>query len=1278
MLKILTTLLLVLLITKPVIAIEIDDSLYFPGIAQGHSCKKTGGISEQLDMQGNTEINNLSGKSLDFCSKDIQGGQNKCDSKRCGITGDANKVEKINSNIFSFNESAIDAKPWPGIVDKAITLTSGDYEVDDLDYQDYSELSFNADGKVRIFVKDDFKVQDSNLFFTGDIEFYIKDDFEFEDVTIIIDGDINVFVKDDFNFDKSVAKLNGALYFYLKDSVQFKDAIIEGALSSEFYVYAKKAVSIQGKSSIDGYIYTGDDLDLQDEVIINGRVTAKRLIMQTKAKINGNVQSRVEQCFLDEFDQGGSINESWATLSNKPDFSPSIVNQRLRLTEGKKRQAMAISYQKTFPAKNNRFVIEFDHYAWVERDSTSTSNEPSLGADGIALVFSDTAVKPKTGADGGPLGYGYRKAEPNASDGFTGGWMAIGIDEYGNFIREGGDIQERNRKPHSVVLRGSGSLKSGYNVLASDNQSGVTIDSERTCSNYSWWKCVEYKSTPRPHRYQVTFDSTVKGKALVTVKRNKDPDKSQDYEDVLIDNFNMLGINGQADLPEEFYFTITGSTGGSVNIHEIDNTSICAMRSNDVDVKIDHFRFDFAEQTTPSCREKQVTITACVSEDCTEKYNKNIDLVLDDKSGALEWISGNQVSFKRSTSLFLKGFRDTKLDIASSNPSSALLKDTLCKVGNSGYSQDNCKILFSSEGKELKLTIGDAYAGQAVEATLEPQNACAAMYEGEKDVIKDVTFKMSHSEPETLVTRPSIAITNQGIDYELKQGGSITVNDVIFGKDGKATVSLLYPEAGKNYIEAAVVGEAISGKSSLVSVPKGLCVASQGKCTDADASCSPFVAAGEDFVLNIKAFGFGQKTNATCSMSALQNYTQEIELSLDLLAPKGGEIGDIKRNLYTHNADSAVDYQSSADEMEGKGVAVSISEVGVFKVIATATEGYLGSNLPIESGVSKPIGRFYPYRFVLDSGEVKSKNEGTDTESYMEQPFNVNFTVSAVSKDIDRAVVKNYVGAFAKGSVQLNALVDGNDDDNVNSRLSPTINDPMTNWVDGQLSFPSGANSGDVAFTRNSNKPDGPYELDFMLELDDGEKTTDGKREEPSKLFDTRGGNADSSCNDENSGCKALLLGKQTVRHAHIMAPGPVSSPVNEPASVPLRIEYWDTAKDNWQVFTEDNWTRLTMAVNVSFPEHKYTHPTLPVNDQIDVDAGLDVGLGSKTEKEATMAEGQLSLNVGAPNIATIIKYQLNLATTPWLAPLDNAANEGSIIFGSSPGNSSVIYRREQ
>ncbi|MBF4386279.1 hypothetical protein, partial [Vibrio anguillarum] len=91
--------------------------------------------------------------------------------------------------------------------------------------------------------------------------------------------------------------------------------------------------------------------------------------------------------------------------------------------------------------------VEFDYFAYGGN-----------GADGVAIVFSDASVTPQVGAFGGPLGFGYKVNEQKP--GFAGGWLGIGLDEYGNYSIEGGG-NGPGRRRQAVVLRGSGSGYSG-------------------------------------------------------------------------------------------------------------------------------------------------------------------------------------------------------------------------------------------------------------------------------------------------------------------------------------------------------------------------------------------------------------------------------------------------------------------------------------------------------------------------------------------------------------------------------------------------------------------------------------------------------------------------------------------------------------------------------------------------------------------------------------------------------------------------------------------------
>ena len=1182
MLKILTVFSLALLIITPCMAMQNNDTVYFPAVAQGHSCEiknKKPSVVDQLDMEDRSKINGTQGKALDFCSieDDLDG---RCDAKVCTITKVTNRTPAWPWNESEFNNSK--AKEFPDLKQGIYNLTAGSYVISAEKLSNQPNLVINANGKVNVNIKGEYKLQDENMLtINGNVDLYLSNAFKIQDYSVYVNGDVR---------------------FFVKGAVDFNSAVFEKNVGSSLYFYAQELIKIQGKSTINGYVYSNKKLELQDDSEVRGRITAKELEMEDGSVINDVIQGAVDKCFMDDFNRKSLGEEFWVVNNSRGGFTPGIVDNRFRLTEAKNDQATSITYLKVFPANNNSFVIEFDQYAY-----------DGSAADGVALVLSDATRQIKPGAYGGPLGYGYK---PDA-DGFNGGWLAIGIDEFGNFIKEGGEVNNSSQIKNTVAIRGKGQGKSGYKLLARKTSLNPTIHSG-TNKN-------------RPHRYRISIKfENLSNKAYVTIERRTQ--ENGNYE-ALIDK----QLIDQGTIPEKLLFTITGSTGSSTSVHEIDDTSICAARIEDFEASIDHFRFDFVEKTAQSCSAQAVTLKACANRTCTETYNRPITAELASQPG-MKWQGGSEINFIGTTKLFLENIPGAaKLEIIKSIPSSALYQETLCQIGGGGYSASNCTINYSATGKTFKLSIPDAYAGESVTALLEPQEQCQALY---KNIGKNVVFTTQALEPAKRVNTPALQLTHEGKEYNLSPDKPTDNIKIQFDAQGQGRVALLYPEAGVNRITVTESATKISGSANLVAVPKGLCVTTNSQCVTNDAKCSPFVAAGADFDLQITAHGVPSLNQKLCTMPALQNYVQGVALSAMLLAPTGGQVGTLGVSHYMHNLTEDTNLVR-----EGKNVVQqSINEVGVFNITANPEGSYHGSTKETAAGTSAAIGRFYPSRFELDMGEVKAKHDGDAKESYMEQPFTVAFGISAVNQAGD--IVSNYGGEFAKASATPQS--------NMSDRLQPALSKVSGPWNKGLLDF----NNNDIIFSR-ANKPDGPYTLDVKLAFKDGESSA------LTYLYDLRT-NKDDQCVPPV--CNTPLLGQQKFRYGRLLA-ATVSQTVHSNASVPLQIQYWDSAegeKGSWKLFEGDNWTVLQRG------EIEFTGKSSSDYKPI---FGLGHGDTIAPETQNTnMIKGETKLNVKSPDIAVQIPYRVTVPD--WLA--DGDSNQGQINFGTAKGNSSVIYRREQ
>lgn len=166
-------------------------------------------------------------------------------------------------------------------------------------------------------------------------------------------------------------------------------------------------------------------------------------------------------CFTDDFNRSTLLETgNWTrTKSVGTTLDADIVGNRLRLTDSAGNRATAVHLQRLFPGAGNKVVAEFDHYAYG-----------GTGADGLAITLSDSSIAPVAGAFGGSLGYA-QKSNPGSDctvaggcPGFAGGWIGVGLDEYGNYSSAAeGRVDGPGAQADTVTVRGSGSGQSGYN-----------------------------------------------------------------------------------------------------------------------------------------------------------------------------------------------------------------------------------------------------------------------------------------------------------------------------------------------------------------------------------------------------------------------------------------------------------------------------------------------------------------------------------------------------------------------------------------------------------------------------------------------------------------------------------------------------------------------------------------------------------------------------------------------------------------------------------------------
>ncbi|MEA9440208.1 DUF6701 domain-containing protein [Aeromonas caviae] len=1250
---------LALSVTAPAVWASFDiinTGEIFPAVVQGHhgnnnNCHQISG--NQLYQVNNPKINGTGGKSLNFCSinKD-QNNTPRCDNgaggyQVCQVTGADIRGLKLSGN-----------NDFPSIgATNSLTCQSGQQTVPLASYGSITAencvLTFPSRSEYQLKT---LSVRNNATLQLGEGDYYI-DQLTIDNGTIKLTGSglIRIFINQDVKFVNTVnvnADNQGRLIW-----VNYNNMVLDN--STKFY----------------GYLYTDNKLTMNNNAAIYGRVTARYLSMDAQSSINENVIIPPLSCFSDDF-SASTLSSNWVVARSSGDFTPAIVNGRLGMTQASPKQSTSATYQRLFPAANNLVTIEFDHYA-----------HGGNGADGMAVVLSDARVTPQPGAFGGPLGYGFK---PEAN-GFAGGWLGVGIDEYGNFSGEGGSVNKGRRK-QSVAVRGSGSGTSGYNYLRGTCNNGSTSTSGNCLS-----PTVDSGSdSNRPHRYRLTIDSRITGQSLVKVERNTEGSYS-----TLIDSFNAAAQSGQAAIPENLLLSLTGSTGDATNAHQIDNVRICALKSNPVGTQIDHFEFDHSGQAL-TCNPETLTIRACANASCSQLFTDPVSAVLTPlKNGSNGWIAGSQVSYSGNTATvnFSGGTTTLQLrnnlataitvGVSGSTPSTKPLSTTLCRAGSGALSAAACTLSFADSG--FVFDVLDTLANRpqdVVISAVKKDNAtqqCVPGFTGERSV----GFWGTYVTPNDNSAGSQMAIDGKTISTYAANvvSPAATTLNLTFDGQGKATLkSVRYPDAGQMRLNARhdgsgdTAGLVMTGSDLFVSRPVGLCITpAQVACAAGDANCPVFKKAGETFQVDIKAMAWESANDGdicTGNLATPNFALANIALGSILVAPSLGTNATLGTTRYNHGV--AANSLNSINQ--------TVSEVGVFRMTATPPEakqpegstvstGYFGYTIP---ATSVPLGRFVPWDFYLVSSTVTPACGGF---SYMSQPFWVQTTVQARNKQGE--ITQNYRDAFAKGVI---SLVAANNQDGVD-RSNRLVDPLVASWSAGEVRF-----NDQIRFKRLQDlttpatltTPEEPLRLLRLgLKVGDGEtpETTflDGRNMNPAVSGTCQSG--------VNCTAKQLSIPKGSddtmIAYYGRLLASTRQGVDSASLALPLQVQYFEGGQ--WRVNQDDLCTRISLAndgIRFTDGEQHYDAATgdLGLKDGIRIRLGL--GPVAPGGSDVRVNGGETRFHFTAPNQSVRIPYEIRLDKQPlsplWLADPATADHLlGEAIFGRDRGNDRIIYRRE-
>ncbi|MCB4205309.1 hypothetical protein LF845_10110 [Deferribacterales bacterium Es71-Z0220] len=1001
---------------------------------------------------------------------------------------------------------------------------------------------------------------------------------------------------------------NGNIKIYIDGSLDKEGSTDTGVVGNAFNSIGRNENTNSSKSAVyfNGYL---DEIKIYDKILTDSQVQS--IYNYEKAGKNWDGTDRVKvnclqlnQCFFDDFNRS-SLGTKWTVIKNQ-NFTPTIEDNKLVLTKKINNVATGVTLAGKFPSQDNYIEIEFEHNAY---------DNPN-GADGVTIALADAAVVDRllsdnisdiAGAYGGSLGY----AQRSGLHGFRGGWLGIGIDEYGNFANDN-EGRGKNCQSHpptyrvkdSITIRGTGDNETGYCFIANSGSLNPGVDN----------------STAKNYKYKISID-TRNNKTFIKVDR--DILDGNGYQTII----NWHDATQNATPPDNFKLSITGSTGSVTNIHSFDDLKISALSCGDLGQEIGYkYLLIDAPPTALTCQPADVKITACINDDCSQKYPNGVSGIELSATDGANWtmnpVSIPNGSYSVNTGLYKQTPGTTTLSITSATPSPSDTPIYKCSWDS------NCVINFYDSG--FIFDIKDTYSYKPQDVTIkavrkdDQTQACIPAFQ---NVSLDVSFTFDNLSVNPTNTAPIINSKTVPNNVSLS-----------FDNNGSATFNIVYNEAGRLNFAATFDNGTVKavGSDSAIFKPFGFYVYTTDTNWEAEngADSSVFKKAGEEFNLSARAVGWQSDTDTDLSDNPITKNYQEDNISVThtLISPTGGNTGSIGvKEFNFNNGEATVDNQT-------------FSEVGIIK-FTVKDDDYLGAG-SIE-GTSANIGRFIPYNFVIDNINNGTLANQSGNFNYIGQPttyedaLRPKFTIRAVNKD--NQTTTNYRDDFFK--LDINGI-----------GLNYPATDNQTKGVDGNylhisfdkalLTLTKGNGTGEITFgddnvtyDRNVNTLVNPFTPNFSIEItnaNDGELSTD--------FVDKR----------VNVTGSTMYFGRLNIHNAYGSELDNVTAEVV--------TEYYDGS--NWKII-EDNTTSVEIG---HFILDNFT-------DNLNSGETTIVGVNS-----ISRGVGEVTLSAPGENNEGSVDLTLDISTAPyynWLNDIFDNESRGTVTFGIYRGRDRIIDWQE-